>query len=505
MASFYGLNIAKSGLYYSQSALNLTGHNIANVNTAGYTRQRLIGASLDPASNHGFLAPSAKGKVGGGTTVQALDQIRNSFIDRELRREYAGLGLLASKTDTLVYVESIFNETVDSSLSSTMADFLKSLNALSNDAASGPLRTSVRQNAIKMTEAFSHYHNQLLEVQKTQNDAMVATVDRINNILADVAQYNKQIDVYELSGERANDLKDKRNLLIDELSQLVDISYSFDDNSRMSLFIGGQLMVRHQIAKQLVAVPDHDDPVTGLSGLNTIYIDGTNNEAALDFSGGELEAYRQMRDGNSAVQVGIPRIIDQLNQLARSLAEQFNAVHRAGYIIPHVDVHGVSRATGDTPNFFAVPPGGYATITAANFSLSDEILADSMMIAASTAPVDLAGDNPQQGNNLLVLSLIGLFSREDIPQVGNFEAFLKDTIVEVSVESGHVQRVLGSQSAVVSNLENRKQSVSGVSIDEEVTMMIQFQHAYAASSRMITAIDEALDVLINRTGLAGRT
>lgn len=496
MSSFYGLEIAKTGLFLSRQALNLTGHNIANANTVGYSRQRFITSSIDPGSYMERFGAIKQGRVGGGVDVQTLDQIRNSFIDRELRREYSTFNELDIRAEALSYMESLFEETTDSSLSKAMANFFDSLNELTTDASSKELRTDVRQNAIALCETFNHYYTQLLELQKSQNDEIRTTVEEINNILTAIGDYNKQIFAYELSGEKANDLRDKRNLLLDSLSGLVNIEYYENSDGQLIVTVEGRELINHTTITKLYTVDDATGVVTGEPNFFNVYVEGTTD--LFEFSGGKLYAHIKMRDGNSADDIGIPRIIDSLDTLARSIAEEFNAIHSEGYTLPD----GGPSLTGI--NFFDVPGGDYSLITARNLRLSDDILASVYNIAASDVPVDPSSGNPQAGNNKNALRLVELTSRNDIDTVSNFESYFKNAIVEIAVESAHVQKLLDSQSSIVQNLENRKLSFSSVSIDEEMVEMIKWQHSFSAATRVINAIDEEMETLINRMGIVGR-
>ena len=497
MGSFYGLEIAKTGLFVSSKALNVTGNNIANANTVGYTRQRLVLESIRPAALDSRFSQVNKGSIGGGVTVSQLDQVRSEFLDTEFRRENADLGMWNSRTDTLEYIESLINETSDNSMSSTLADFFDSIAELSKDPVNKEIRTNVQQNALKMTETFNHYYNQLTELQRVQNDSMKVTVDRINEILVSIGDYNKQVYAYELSGEKANELRDSRNLLLDELSKYVNIDYTENSQGNLVVSVEGTELVNHMDVTKLEAVADQTGVATGEAGFYSIYLEGTTT--AFKYSSGELKAYQQLRDGNSVDNVGIPRIISNLNTLAQSISKEFNDVHSGGYTLPYE-----STLSHTGVNFFAVPTGGYANVTAKNFSLSADIMSNVYNIAASDQLVDLTAANDQRGNNKNVLKLLELSSSNDIAVVSNFENYLKSTIVEVAIESAHTQKMQQSQEAVVTNLSNRREAVSGVSTDEEMIDMVKFQHAYSAASRLITAIDEMLDVLINRTGSVGR-
>jgi flagellar hook-associated protein 1 FlgK len=153
---------------------------------------------------------------------------------------------------------------------------------------------------------------------------------------------------------------------------------------------------------------------------------------------------------------------------------------------------------------FAVPGGDYSLLTAGNFSLSNEVLTDVFNIAASDTLIDLSQSNTQQGNNKNVLAMLELAASTSLSGIGSFENYLKSAVAEIAIESRHCQDMGSSQTTIVDNLMTRREGVSGVSIDEEMTEMVRCQHAYAASSRMFNAIDEQLDILINKTGIVGR-
>lgn len=490
---FYGLEIAKSGLFASQKGLTLVGHNVANVDTPGYSRQRLSVTAVDSNMLGTMLASPTKGAVGGGVAVKFVEQLRNSYADREYRNENAALELWSTRTEEMGFIEDLLNEQSNNSISKTLADFFASVNELSKDPdpSNAEKRTNMRQAALKLTDTFNHYGRQLEELRSTYNGSMKTTVDQINDILSGIAEYNKQIFTYELGGEPANDLRDQRNLLLDELSGLVDITYSEDNMGRLSVAVQGVDLVSHTTVNGLEAVANAD-------GDYEIFYEGTTTP--FEYTSGKLEAYRILRDGNTESEIGIPRILATLNQLAQSIAEEFNAIHSTGYTLPH---DGTASQTGI--NFFDVPAGGYGDITARDFTLSNEILDSIYNIAASSEPVDpSAPGSSQTGNNIRALELVALSTSVSVPVVGSFEGYLSNIVVEIAVESSHCQKMASSQESVMQNLENRRMSASGVSIDEEMVQMMKYQHAYSAASRLITALDEALDVLINKTGMVGR-
>jgi len=500
MGSFYGLEIAKTGLFISQRAINVTGHNIANTNTEGYTRQRLVTESIDPGALDGRFGLGQKGVVGGGVQVQVLDQLRSDFLDREFRRENASSGYWETRTEEIAFIDSLFNEMSETGIAQALSDFYDSLHELTKDPVSEEIRTNVLQNGIKMTETFNHYYNQLVSLQRTENKQMDVVVNEINDHITNIAAYNKQIYSYELSGEKANDLRDKRNVLLDELSRLVNIEYDENSDSHLVVTVEGQELVNHTTTTYLETQPIINDLITGETGLYQIFLE---TGPVFNYSSGELKARKDIRDGSTESDIGIPRIIDRLNTLARSISEEFNAIHETGYTMPF----GGAPSTDEIRFFEVALVAGvpdYTDVTAENFSLSTEVLDNVFNIAASDTEIDLGLPNNQQGNNIIALELVELTSRTDIPVVSNFENYLRSTVIEVAMESAHSEKLAEGQSFVTTNMDDRRQSITGVSIDEEMINMVRYQHSYTASSRILTAIDEALEVLINRTGTVGR-
>jgi flagellar hook-associated protein 1 FlgK len=495
--SFTGLEIAKTGLFMSRRALDVTGHNIVNADTVGYTRQRLITQSIDPYAFDGRFSHVGDATVGGGVDALILDQVRNSYLDREYRSENSSLGLWNARASEFEYIETLLNEGTDNSIAESLADFFDSINELSINPVSEEIRTNVQQNAIKLTDTFNHYYNKFVELQKSYNDSMEVMTRQINDYLTNIADYNKQIASFELSGEKANDLRDKRNVMLDELSELVNIEYYENTDGQLIVTVEGVELINHTTPTLLEAQPDLTGVVSGEPDFYEIYYEGTTT--VFDYSGGKLQAYKDLRDGNSVDNIGVPKLLDELNILARSLAEEFNTINNAGYTIPY----------GATPSqtgvdLFEVPVGGYADLTAGNFSISAALEESAFNIAASDQLVDLSAPNTQQNNNVNALLMVELITKTDIPVVSNFENYLKSLVVNVAIESSHSQKMQEGQLSLVANLENRRQSISGVSVDEEMIEMVKHQHAYSAASRMITAVDEALDVLINRMGIVGR-
>lgn len=518
-STFYGLQIARTGVFVSQKGLEVTGHNIANANTPGYTRQRLITSSIEGGMNYGIFTYTSKGQVGGGVDIQELTQIRDAFLDMQYRRESGTWGEWTVKTDALQYIEGVFREPSEAGINAVLADLFEDLHELSKNPESKEIRTLVRQDAIKLTETLRHYYNQLVALQEEQDTAIKLTIDEINDIVKSIRDLNEQIFKYEAGGERANDLRDKRNLLIDELSTLIRVDYYEDPNGRFRIDLNGMPLVDHLSYRTLTVTKSKDNPVEGEANLYSIKWAGTDIELNLsDIRGGKLKGYLEMRDGDGdkVNSLGIPYFVKKLNEFTKNIADAFNYIHSQGYTLPYGD--NESR-TGI--NFFTDDADGIENITAKNITVSKDIMESVYNIAASSKPVyddptqiddesTETGNEPTgRGNNEIALQLADLRNKaiiklKDGREIEGLENTIKSIIADLAVEASHSSKMKEGQEILKYNLETQRLSVSGVSIDEEMTNLIQYQHAYSAAARMITAIDQALDILINRTGVVGR-
>lgn len=499
MSSFFGLEIARRALFTSQKAINVTGHNIANANTKGYTLQRVISAAVDPdIGGTRFLSP-AKDLVGCGVTIQTIEQVRNTYLDRQYRKENSARGEWEVKSQELSNIEMFFDEASDSSITSAISRFIASLNELSKTPDGKEQRTNLLQNGIILAETFNHYHSTVKTFQSEQNRAVKDTVTQINDIVRSIASLNGQIERFEIGGNRANDLRDKRNLLLDDLSKLVNITSYEDSDGNFTIEISNKILLEHNTYNLLEVEESTYNPVTGEYDLYTVKW-GHDNEN-VEISSGTLKGYIDIRDGDSIDSFGIPYFIENLNTLARTLTEQINEVHSAGYTLPH-ESNGNTSINGI--DFFATPTDEYGnpmSVTAENISINEDVLNNIFNITASS--VEISGDS-EMGNNHIVLDMVSLFDRNDIPNIGGINSFFRGMLAELGVETSYSINKYEGQAALVDNIDYNRMSVSGVSVDEEMTNLVRYQHSYAAAARMITAIDEALDILINKTGLVGR-
>ncbi|QUH19022.1 flagellar hook-associated protein FlgK [Alkaliphilus sp. B6464] len=501
-STFSGFNSARSGLFAAQRALDITGHNLANINTRGYTRQRLEQTASTPMRLYG-----GQGMLGTGVDTTAIHQLRNEFLDYKYRDEASALGFWNAKADGLSFIESIMNEPSDTGISKVIDQLFESFQELSKNPDNITTRTLVRQRAITFTNSINHMYNQLEKMAVDLNFEVNSMVSSINTYGKQIAQLNDQILRAEADGSSANDLRDKRNLLIDDLSKIVDVEVlevvnpDNPKHKQMVIKVAGKPLVYH---KEFTGLKTEKVPSEFFSSFDKqidIYeikwADGTGFDA--DNITGELKAILVMRDGNGegGNEKGVPYYIKELNHFVNVFANEINKIHLEGF--------GLDESTG--LGFFTVdgvPTGGakiddniFKNINASNIRVNVE-LEDVNKIAASEDKKLL----PKDGTIMLQIS--ELRHKQSMFKEGKPEDFIKSLIGTLGVEAEEADRNALNQLTLLSEIENRRQSISGVWQDEELSNMVKFQHAYNASARMITTIDEMLDVVINKIGIVGR-
>lgn len=535
------MEVAKSALFMAQKQLDVTGHNIANVDTTGFTRQRIVQQAIDPYGVMTRLKDMENGKVGAGVLTHSLDQIRDQYLDRRIRNHNETLGYWSERYDGMYEIESLFNAELGASktsLTKITTDFFNAVDKLSGNEASGDreVRTNLVIAANQLTSIINDIYIKLEELQY-EHELIVAEpnsglVAQVNKLMDSIADYNKQIYAFEVNNynsslphEKALDLRDQRNLLLDELSTLIDMDYYEDAESKLHISIAGFEMVNHDKAEHLELRKVKTNPLNGKENDLSIvcWVPPSKEEGSymeLVLTGGKIKAHLDLRDGQKSEPAlgfnsvsGIPQIVEELNLFVRTLAKEFNALHEQGYTFPH-DENGRISQTGF--QFFEVPTDGYDALTIANFRLSAQVDPDreyidsngdkvrgSVYNVAISAKQLIYGDPMlEEANNEIGLKLKELLYK-DIDGVGALNKFINTFLVMIGSETAVAKSRFSEYESIAYELQQMFMSYSGVSNDEEMTNIIRFNHSYTAASRVITTIDEQLDVLINRMGRVG--
>ncbi|MDI6799680.1 MAG: flagellar hook-associated protein FlgK [Actinomycetota bacterium] len=466
-SAFFGLEIATRSLRAQQRGMEVTGHNIANANTPGFSRQRAVLATTDPYPVPAFNRPLVGGQIGTGVKIEAIQRVRDAFLDTQIRKESLSLGSWQSIETALEQVEVIFNEPSESGLSKVMSDFWNAWQELAKDPSSQVARVSLREQSTTLTGAINHAYAQLEELKNNLDGDIEIKVDQINTIARQIRDLNESIIKFESTGDSANDLRDKRDLLLDELSKVINFSVTESDNGGVLIYIKNKTLVSDVEMLELTTTPG---PLND-SFLKVIWADDLSD---VSITNGSLNGLIEARDDY------INFYMDELDQLTAGIIAQVNDIHEDGFALDGVTT-GLDFFTGTGAADIAV----------------NSIFSDLSLIAAS-----MSGE---AGDGLNALAIAGL--KRTLTMNGataTFDDFYKSTISSLGVDIQEANRLVVNERLLIEQLNNRKESVSGVSLDEEVVNLLKYQRAYEAASRLITVMDEMLDKLINGTGSVGR-
>lgn len=443
-----GLDIGKRAIMMQGEAVKIAGQNIANVSIPGYSRQKLQMASVAYA---------------GTDIISSLDvrRIRDKYVDLHIRNENQALGEWEMKSQLYGQIENAFLEPSENGLNNTLSKFWNSWEDLSNNPENLAPRSVVVQQGMVIAETFKRLESQLRNIRTVADEYIKDKVTEINDIASKIAEINTNIVSAEAGGDEASEIRDSRDLLIEKMSKLVNISVIDRENGSLSVLIGGRAIVDETWHTTL------ETRQVLSSGIMISDVMWTDDNSAVRITGGELSGLMSIRDEV------IPEIIDKMNQLASTLIEQVNAIHRDGY--------GFNGSTG--LNFFS-GTGAY------DIQVNSELSLDVRNVAAS--------GTGEPGSNSIALAIAAL-ADENIEGLGglNIGGFYTSVVNTIGSESQSASMMRENSEVLLNNLEEQKESVSGVSLDEETADLIRFQRAYESAARYIAVIDEMIKTLID--------
>lgn len=474
------VNIGISGLRAQQAAMNVVGNNIANVNTEGYSRKS---AKLETANTvEGF---------GTGVEFAALTRARDIILDRQARFEAGNVGRLNFLESAMSTLEAIFTEVAGggttetgsifdidggAALTGALSRFFTAFQDLANNPESQATRAAVREEATLLTEQFRRIHGQLAVMKDDLDRELQNTTTAVNALTRQIAILNEQIlAAKENVTDVAGDLDDERDRLIDDLSELLDVTALEQTDGTVTVTGAtgeGVLLVDRDrsfdIEVRLILNP------TGIASTNLVTVKESN---PVPVTTGKLAGILEARDTQ------LPRFEDELNLLAATLVDRFNTQHAAGF--------GLDGSSGNT--FFQS-----IGTTAQLIEVSDTVLNNLDKIAASGPSVGnpnvTAG--PGDGGNALALSDVRL---EKLFGGGTqtIEEFYADVVGQLGAEARQVFTAAEGQRLVQNQVNERRENVRGVSINEEASQLILFQRAYQAAARVVTVVDQMMQSVLN--------
>lgn len=565
------LSIAKDALMAQQYGINVTAQNIANADTPGYTKQTPAFTSRTPVSYGGLT-------FGSGVTIEEIIQARDSYLEERLRDQSTNLSGLEEKEKYLIFLEGIFNEDSEYSLSAQLNDFWNAWQDLSNNPSGELERTTLYETSALLADNFKYLKETLLKAESDINQSVEEGVNQVNQLITQLASLNSEIINLEATSP-ANDLKDQRNVILEELSSYMDIKcYESADGNLSVLTKGGHILVDKGNTSSILF---EDGDITWDSG------DTTKAVITSSISGGKIGGWLELRDENIATYK------DNLDELAKSLIFEVNKIHANGagkatftavqgayeindsssavsssglnfqdniidgsfkIWVYDEDGNPVDSATisidADVTTIDGTDPDksivhtindnlessygisaevtdeGYFKITGSSdytFAFSDDT---SNILAAlgintffSGTSADTIAVNPNLAENKAYIAAARVDPDDGSIAAGDnsnafaiadlqyeeisfsetsttFEHYCHSLVGLIGLHSKNIQDQRGSSEIVVSQLTEMRDNASSVSLDEEMTNLIKFQHAYAAAAKLITTADEMLEALL---------
>ena len=453
-------NTSLSGLSAAMKNIQVTSHNISNVNTPGYSRQQAISINKT-GIKYGNL------NIGQGVEIKYINRIRNEYLDEQFRKSNEHLGYYETMQEGYSKIENLFGEPSDTSISSIVNEFWNSLSELSKNPESTASRNVVIQATKNMINSMSRLNANLKSLSNQYTSSIEVSVENINSLSNKIHLLNEKINESEVTGQIASDLRDQRDNAIDELSKLINIDVYDDSKGGKTITIGGRLLVGEGISNKIEIERDNT--------TNTMSVFLSSSLETLDLKNGQLASLLELK--NSI----IPNVIDKMNTYIASIANEFNAIHKNGF--------GLDGSTN--LDFFVSKDGGPINIE--NITINPDIISDPNKFAASANAIHL-GDN-ENLRNLIDLKNQKLI--EISPNVNvTFSDYYVNLITGIGVQSETSNTLLETHSNNLKVIDLNRMSVHGVSLDEEITNLSAYQHAYSANARMISVLDEMLETLI---------
>lgn len=622
-STFSGIELGKRSIMANTDAITTAGHNISNANTEGYSRQRVQIKEFDPLYKPDLERAERAGMIGQGVDVQSINRVRDELLDSRIVSQANAESYWQTRSDYYTMIEQIYNEPDDVSVRSNMDKFWESWQELSINPESKASRQAVVTRAETLTDSIKQRWENLAGIGNLLEGDIEATVKQVNSLSKQIANVNSEIVRSRAMGDNPNDLLDRRDLLVDKLSKLVNVSTDQRDGDEFMVHVDGKVLVQGGISREIELQPRYDD--TGYSKL--VWAD-TKNDAV--FAGGKLGALVELRD------VDVRNEIQALNTMTMNFSDLVNDVHRNAvgankvtgldFFVQHsfvenvngnfdrngdgtldtsyvfrmsgtneldkqqqVGIEGVmtfngtmgnvqvpyfhtdtvetviarindstsevkayldknnnlvlkatTSAQSENPDFVIRHVedsgyflSGYAGILSANgeegaydFAQADAVntLTQGAQFAVSPVfnPSAYIEVNPAIKNDVMSVAAGYMDAAGKVPtgdgraaveiasirnssvMVGSmktFDDYFADTVTNVGLKGEQAETNLLSQNAIMDDLRNLRDSISGVNIDEELSEIMKFQHGYNAAAKFITVWDSLLDTVINRLGV----
>lgn len=538
-STFAGFTTAQLGMAASQRALDVTGQNIANINTPGYTRQRLDIASLNTQRGD-FYNTSSNIKVGFGVEMTRISQLRDPFLDAQYRSQISKLGTTDAHAAGYEQLATIFDESTMLGVRNAFLSLSSSLSTLSTESGNTENDTAVRSNMQVLLNLFHDAANRLNDIRQDTQQGFAATdIKDVNELLENIAELNKSIKTSHVLGNPALELQDQRNSLLDELGsylpitvkykdqpvgpgqtvEVLNVSFTDTNGKKYTLISDGYAgFLSTDVSGQPVSLSltDANGTTSQVAGMTTNPVTGEEEYVEILGSGtikGTLDLLNKSGDFDQTDFKGIGYYEKALDALVDKFATTFNEANKSVERNPDGTIKDKDNLI---PRDLFTTSDGSNKFTAMNIKISDEWLNGTYGITITNNVVkdDIGEDETGSTGNEVIVNMIKLLDSTSHEfkggdnntkfYTGTFHdcfAVLENTL---GIDANSANTLLENQIAVLNQTSNSRDGVSGVQLDEEGMNLLHYNQSYNAAARLMTTLDEALDKLINGTGVVGR-
>ncbi len=488
-STFGGLNIMTLGISAQQLSQNTTGHNVANAGTTGYSRQTVNLITTTPQQ---IYTANGMSMAGTGVTTASITRARDFLVDVQYWQKNSTKNYWSNQSNILGKVEEIFNDTANTGIQNAMELFQKSLGNMASYPGETSTRTATREAAGALVQTLKTSGDGLISQANDASIRIDTQIKQVNSYSKQIAALNKQIVSQEATGATANDLRDQRDKLVDELSALTQINVSEEKSGAYTVIIaGGISLVQGEYATELNVEYEKNTPY-GYDSTKVTALDGT---ITVNFKNGSIASLTNLRDTT------INGYLADLDVMAQSLLQDFNTLHKQGktkdLTTPAGNFFGVTGVDYTDP---AEDPTKKASPTSwlSQLKVNEDFYTKdgyNLIAASGASAVGTAnGDNATKLKNWLT----------DDPSTSSaslgrnsLSGYYSSIVGAIGVQSQQAKNVTKNQTVIFDTIATTRESISGVSMNEELSNMIKFQQAYASCAKMLTTMNSMLESLIN--------
>lgn len=494
-STFFGLDIGKTGLFAAKAGLATTGNNVSNENTKGYSRQ-----VVNQQAKTSLRVYASYGMIGTGVEVTSIERVRDIYYDNKYRSNYSKLGENGTKYSYNIQLEDSFNEMSESGFTTLFADMFASLQELKGTPDDITRRSEFLNYSQSLAEYMNEIKSRLTTVQMEANQEVSNSVSRINLYTDQIASLTKQINIVEMAGGTASELRDQRDNMLDSLSNIVPVNVTETkyENGKTDylLRVGDFTLVNNYESHKLMLVTREDNnnkyDATGLFDIYYYYDDNDKTGTKFDVQSmnlsGSLRGILDIRDGNNADETskvsvnykGIPHYINRIQEFKQAIADAFNNVHDKG-----IDLEGNSTAG---VKIFEMSITG-------ELSVNKDLLKKPSLMGATVNPLHQGVSDSSLIDEFLEIRDANILNNSTASE------YLESIVTESGVSTQKSKLFEENYTTIVNTSDKQRMSISGVDGDEEAMNLQKYQEAYDICANVITVMTECYDKLINEMGV----